>query len=115
MIKYCPLMISNGNKECVMNKKIVGFFVVLFLVVSSGVVVTWAQTGGGYDLAWHTIDGGGGLSSGGSYSAKSTIGQPDVDAMSGGDYNLQGGFWPGAIKSQPHEDMFWVYLPTIIK
>ena len=97
-----------------MNKKLVGFFVVLFLVVSSGVVVTWAQTGG-YDLAWHTIDGGGGLSSGGGYSVNGTIGQPDADAMSGGYYNLQGGFWPGAMKSRPHEDMFFVYLPTIIK
>ena len=76
-----------------MKKKFVWFIVMLFLVVSSGSIVTWAQTGGGYDLTWNTMDGGGGLSSGGDYSVYGTIGQPDAGAMNGGDYSLQGGFW----------------------
>jgi len=49
----------------------------------------------GYNISWHTIDGGGGRSSGGSYVLTGTIGQPDAGAMSGGDYELLGGFWPG--------------------
>jgi hypothetical protein len=52
-----------------------------------------AQSGGGYDLSWHTIDGGGGTSTGGVYSVSGTIGQPDASTMSGGNYTLQGGFW----------------------
>ena len=28
-----------------------------------------AQTGGGYDLSWNTLDGGGGTSAGGSYES----------------------------------------------
>ena len=46
-----------------------------------------------YQIDWHTIDGGGGTSTGGVYSVSGTIGQPDAGAMSGGNYTLQGGFW----------------------
>src|SRR5213594_2425586 len=51
------------------------------------------QSGGGYDLSWFTIDGGGGTSTGGVYSVSGTIGQPDAGVMSGGNYSLVGGFW----------------------
>ena len=49
-----------------------------------------AQT---YNIDWHTIDGGGGTSTGGVYSVTGTIGQPDAGAMSGGNFSLSGGFW----------------------
>jgi hypothetical protein len=48
-----------------------------------------------YEMPWHTIDGGGGRSSGGQYVLTGTIGQPDADYSSGGNYELLGGFWPG--------------------
>jgi len=48
-----------------------------------------------YSISWHTIDGGGGTSSGGPYTLTGTIGQPDAAWSSGGDYELLGGFWPG--------------------
>jgi hypothetical protein len=43
-----------------------------------------------------TIDGGGGTSQGGSSSISGTIGQPDAGRLSGGDYQIRGGFWIGA-------------------
>ena len=53
-----------------------------------------AQSGGPYDLSWFTVDGGGGTSSGGSYTLSGTIGQPDAGGpMVGGSYALTGGFW----------------------
>ena len=55
-----------------------------------------AQTGGGYDLTWNSIDGGGAtFSTGGGYSLGGTIGQADAGAASGGAYALSGGFWAG--------------------
>jgi hypothetical protein len=48
-----------------------------------------------YDISWHTIDGGGGTSSSGTYIVRGTIGQPDANEMAGGRYELSGGFWPG--------------------
>jgi hypothetical protein len=48
-----------------------------------------------YSISWHTIDGGGGTSSGGQYIVTGTIGQPDAASSAGGQYELLGGFWPG--------------------
>ena len=48
-----------------------------------------------YSIEWHTIDGGGGQSRGGPYVLTGTIGQPDADWASGGNYEVLGGFWPG--------------------
>jgi hypothetical protein len=60
-----------------------------------------SQSGGTYDLSWHTTDGGGTTSvTGGAYSLGGTIGQPDAGASSGGAYALTGGFW-GVADSVP--------------
>src|SRR6476646_115689 len=57
----------------------------------------YAQVGGGFDLSWNTVDGGGGtFSTGGIYSVGGTVGQPDAGQMSGGIYGLTGGFWTAA-------------------
>ena len=48
-----------------------------------------------YEIPWHTIDGGGGQSSGGQYVLTGTIGQPDAAYSDGGQYEMLGGFWPG--------------------
>ena len=53
-----------------------------------------AQTGGGYDLTWNTVDGGGEtFSTGGEFELSGTIGQPDAGVMEGGEFTLAGGFW----------------------
>ncbi len=65
------------------------------MALLGGQAVT-AQTGGGYDLTWNSIDGGGAtFSTGGGYSLGGTIGQTDAGAASGGVYSLSGGFWAG--------------------
>jgi hypothetical protein len=69
-----------------------------------------AQTGGGYDLTWSTIDGGGyTFSTGGSYSLGGTVGQPDAGGLTGGGYTLGGGFWGGG--AAQHR----VYLPLVMR
>ena len=45
-----------------------------------------------YSIDWYSINGGGGTSSGGSYTLTGTIGQPDAGTASGGSYELTGGF-----------------------
>ncbi len=53
-----------------------------------------AQSGGGYDLTWSSVDGGGMFSAGGGYALGGTVGQPDAGAaLAGGGYTLTGGFW----------------------
>ena len=48
-----------------------------------------------YSISWYTIDGGGGTSTGGSYTIMGTIAQPDAAYSAGGPYEVLGGFWPG--------------------
>lgn len=56
----------------------------------SGLARVHAQSGGGYDLTWSTLDGGGAMfSTGGGYSLGGTLGQPDAGAASSG-----GGLYP---------------------
>ena len=80
---------------------------VAFLLLSS---VARAQSGGGYDLTWSTIDAGGYTwSEGGGYSLGGTIGQPDAGAISGEGYTLAGGFWGGGLIP------YRVYLPLVLR
>lgn len=64
-----------------------------------------------YDLAWWTIDGGGGHSSGTGYTLEGTAGQPDPGPiLSGGDYLLEGGFWGGGLSGV---SWHYIYLPVV--
>ena len=76
-------MHTNGNRIA-----IVGLFMALACAVSAH-----AQS----EISWYTIDGGGGTSTGGGYSISGTIGQPDAgpaaESLTGGAYELTGGFW----------------------
>lgn len=55
-----------------------------------------------FTITWYTIDGGGGTSSGGSFTLSGTIGQPDAGAaMTGGSFSLTGGFWAGISAPAP--------------
>jgi hypothetical protein len=69
----------------------------LCLVLSALAAQAPAQTGGPYELAWSTLDGGGhSLSAGGLFGLSGTIGQADAQVppvMSGGPFELAGGFW----------------------
>lgn len=85
----------------------------LALLVPFGIAL--AQSGGGYDLTWNTVDGGGYTSStGGDYGLGGTIGQADAGVLTGGDYTLAGGFWSGAGAAAGPE-MHPIYLPVILK
>lgn len=47
-----------------------------------------------YSIDWYKIAGGGGTSTGGTYSVSGTIGQPDASGpLTGGNYSITGGFW----------------------
>ena len=62
-----------------------------------------------YQIEWWTVDGGGGVSSGGSYSLSATIGQAEAGFLSGGEFLLTGGFWGAALTS------YKLNLPLIVR
>ena len=83
------------------------------LLLALGVVAVHAQSGGGFDLTWNTVDNGGvTFSSGGGYSLGGTAGQADAATWLGGGYTLVGGFW-NAVGAAPGAGK--VSLPVIMK
>ncbi|MFQ5806597.1 MAG: hypothetical protein ACE5I3_09120, partial [Phycisphaerae bacterium] len=51
-----------------------------------------------FTLDWWTVDGGGEMfTTGGDFELSGTVGQPDANVvvMTGGEFELIGGFWPG--------------------
>ena len=88
-------------------KRTTTFLTLLGLLLLTGIAL--AQSGGGYDLSWSTVDGGGHTSSsGGGYTLGGTAGQPDAGVLSDGSYTLVGGFWGGAAQ-------YRIYLPLVLK
>jgi hypothetical protein len=68
-----------------------GLFVLALLFAAA----SHAQSGGGYDLTWWTIDGGGiTFAAGGTFNLGGTVGQSDAsNPLTGGAFSLTGGFW----------------------
>ena len=64
-----------------------------FPLLLASLLAVFTTVAADYSIDWHTLDGGGGTSTGGVYSVSGTIGQPEAGALSGGQFTLQGGFW----------------------
>ena len=65
---------------------------ILFSLLASGFCLPAAAQQ--YSIDWYKVAGGGGTSTGGTYSVSGTIGQHDAGGpMTGGNYSLTGGFW----------------------
>jgi hypothetical protein len=64
-------------------------------------------------LSWWTVDGGGGLSSGGDYALIGSLAQPDAGRMQGGDFSLASGFLSGA--SAPPPPARRLFLPLVVR
>ena len=70
--------------------------------------LAWSQE---YEMTRSTVEGGGEMNaSGDEFELSGTIGQPDAGSMSGGDFQLTGGFWfaipPGDCEEDGDVDLF---------
>ena len=64
------------------------------LILALGLLIPIISFAQQYSIDWYKIAGGGGTSSGGSYTVTGTIGQHDAGTpRTGGIYSLSGGFW----------------------
>jgi len=75
--------------------------VALTVLAGAALLITSAAVAQ-YDIDWYTIDGGGDMwTAGGDFELSGTIGQPDAGVtMTGGDFALTGGFWPGVAEGE---------------
>ena len=91
----------------------IAIIAVLFAALVAVAGTALAQTGGGYDLTWSTVDGGGAVVTGaragqpdaglhvggGGYTLSGTAGQPDAGLHVGGGFTLA--FWPALGEAAP--------------
>ena len=79
----------------------------LFLLLPA----TLLAQGGGYNLDWWAVAGGGGTLSGGGYTLSGTAGQAAAGSLSGGGYSLLGDFWGvvGAVAE------YRIFLPLVLR
>ena len=76
---------------------------IAWLVVAALALVAPAEAQ--LSLESSTVDGGGRVSSGGSFEVTGTIGQPDAGATSGGSLDIESGFWTSESPAVPVELM----------
>jgi hypothetical protein len=79
-----------------MHRKIIAILLLCLSVVAMFSGAAYAQTGGGFDLSWQVIGGGGGQSAGGSFTVDGTVGQAVVGSSARSGYTVDHGFWTGA-------------------
>ena len=87
-----------------MRRWLVALSLALTLLVFTAVAL--AQSG--YELAWFKVAGGGGQTSGGSYTLEGSLGQAEAGGLSGGGYTLSGGFLVEGVSGEVQ-----LYLPLI--
>jgi len=78
------------------------------LLLAVSMALAWS----GFDVSWWTVDSGGGVASGGSYTLAGAIGQPDAGILTGGAYTLGGGFCGGGVAAAVE---YKVYLPLVLR
>lgn len=88
------------------------FILLLLALVLFAIPISFAQTGGDYNLSWYTINGGG-VSNGGEFSLTGVIGQSEAGLLLGGEFSLEGGFLFGI--ENEGETGYKVYLPIALK
>jgi hypothetical protein len=79
-------------------------FLRLTSVLLLGTALPASLLAAGYALDWWTVDGGGSMfGTGAPFELSGTLGQPDAGAvaLTGGGFELVGGFWAGAAASSP--------------
>ena len=83
----------------------IAFSMVLALAVLAALGV---MAGGGVDIDWNVLAGGGGRVTAGSYSLDNTVGQATTGLASSGSPGLCAGFWCR------EEVNYRVYLPLVL-
>ena len=72
---------------------LLGILVAIILIFALAITAAIAMSDATYDLSWWTVNAGGGTTASGKYSLSGTAGQYDAGVLSGGKYDLGGGYW----------------------
>ncbi|MCA9283022.1 MAG: hypothetical protein H6812_10230 [Phycisphaeraceae bacterium] len=73
-----------------------------FAIATLAALVATTATLAQYDITRSTIDGGGNILTGATYTLSGAIGQADAGILIGGTFALAGGFWSPSTPASPH-------------
>ncbi len=87
------------------------FSTMSIMILTAGMALATAALAADLAIDWHTVDGGGVMqSSGGGFTLDGSIGQADAGIMTGGGFQMTGGFWfeqpPGDCNATGIADLF---------
>ena len=103
-----------------MIKKQITITLLLMIILLLPLSTTMAQTGGGFDLSWSTIESGGASVSSSDIASgreprfilTGIIGQADARLLTDGTFSLSGGFLQNEASNSIN---IYLYLPIIMK
>ena len=95
-----------------MNKRAWAFVLVASLAASILAGGVLAASPAAFDLGWHVVAGGGGVSTSAGYALHGTAGQQAAGVLSGEDYLLGSGFWGGG---EVVRSMLRIHLPVVLR
>lgn len=87
--------------------------VVVILILILAVFSVVLARSGQFELPWHSIDSGGGTSSGGEFALRAAVGQAEASSLSGGAFALDGGFLIHPVL--PGGEQEAIFLPLLRK
>lgn len=93
-------MNDNRNSGVRRGVQLKAMVALALLALAAGGLASESAGPPAFEIPWHSIDGGGGTSEGGQFSVTGTIGQHDAGTMTGGGFEILGGFWAAAIAVQ---------------
>ena len=100
------------HEDCQMITNVMKIAILAFALVSRLLLSTDAMAQS-YSIDWYKVSGGGGTSTGGTYSVSGTIGQHDAGGpLTGGNYSLTGGFWALYAVQTPGAPVLSIKLTT---
>ena len=87
---------------------ILGIGLIIATLAFMAVQPAQAQSGGGHDLSWWVVSGGGGQSASAHFVLESAVGQPGVGYSASASYKLESGF-------MSFLDWWSIFLPIVTR
>ncbi len=104
-IHYTPCVLTDARRKT-QRKAMTRMHQLAFAVPCVSIMLASAAQSQTYEINWYTIDSGGEMfTSGGPFELSGTIGQHDAGTLTGGTFELAGGFWAVAFAASCPPDL----------
>lgn len=102
-------MIDDQTQDRI-RTRLAALTILVTLLLATGSQVAQAQSSANFDLSWHTVANGGGVSSSASFRVNGTAGQAlaGPPAATSASFIVTGGYWAATLRTT-------IYLPAVMR